>query len=148
MGRKSVDLGDRVSKGRAMNLYSGQRVGELTLVAKFKKLSAVGTYYECWECVCECGAACTRAASSLRAHRRTRHSCGCLTRIAGEDDRSASRRIKADPTPEEIDERNAVEQACWTPEERERRRVGGSRVEYELPTCRVGGGLDRTGEFS
>lgn len=43
-----------------------------------------------------------------------------------------------DPTPEEIAERAAITRASWTPEEMERRRVGGSREPVSVMAFSLG----------
>jgi hypothetical protein len=41
------------------------------------------------------------------------------------------------PTPEEIEERAAQQRAKWTPEEEQRRRVGGRSAAYTVPSFRT-----------
>lgn len=43
-----------------------------------------------------------------------------------------------DPTPEELAQRAAVVRASWTPEERERRRLGGGRLPVEIKSFSFG----------
>jgi hypothetical protein len=54
---------------------------------------------------------------------------------------------KDDPTLDEIAERSAIIRDSWTPEERERRAVGGRMLNWRAPAYRVGGGCGRSLEF-
>lgn len=123
---ESPDLGFFISIMAKPIDITGQRFGELTVVAYSHNVKKSGPY---WKCICDCGAEKIVSGMLLRGG-RTR-SCGCLQRrlaSARMDKVIAARRLPFKNTRRLIDLYQAVKNRCTNPKNKAYQYYGGRGI--------------------